>query len=314
MKQKTVIKWVLPGFCRFKSLNFSLINMLQQHPERFNDGTDIAAVYDSFPNQLWNGGRVYISDREWSKHDIMDVISEWKYTGVPIRMTYTNSQLKEHHLYSDYDLMITQAVADIGGNEILVNDPMLEDFIREKFPTLNRIISSTTRGNDIDATLREIESGKYMLVVLDYKYNSDMNLLVNEIPEGHRNRIELLVNEVCHPDCLSRKDHYKYISQCQLEHKNSDFKCRHPYQSASSFLYAKDHYPTFIKVDDVKFLADNGYVYFKIGGRGLSELDLVEAYVYYMVKPEFQDIARYELIQWNIIEIAKNNGLLGGMN
>lgn len=57
-------------------------------------------------------------------------------------------------------------------------------------------------------------------------------------------------------------------------------------------------YPTVIKVDDLynKYL-NMSFSNFKIEGRNLHSFNVIESYIYYLVKPNYKDLVRYELVK-----------------
>ena len=65
--------------------------------------------------------------------------------------------------------MIMKA-GDNGMNQVLVNRPCLEDYIRKEYPRYKLISSTTKRILNTDDILRELDKG-YFLVVLDYDLN-----------------------------------------------------------------------------------------------------------------------------------------------
>ena len=66
--------------------------------------------------------------------------------------------------------MITR-IAENGLNEIIVNVPVLEDYIRKNYPRYPLISSTVKQIEDRDALLAELEKD-YKLVVLDYNWNN----------------------------------------------------------------------------------------------------------------------------------------------
>ena len=62
-------------------------------------------------------------------------------------------------------------------------------------------------------------------------------------------------------------------------------------------FYQITHYSTFVSNNDVygRYL-DMGFNNFKIEGRVLSKPNVIESYVYYLVKPEYRDRVRLEML------------------
>ena len=130
------MKFFLPDFCQRLNLNIYIIDLLKRHPEYFYDGIEIGAVYGAFPPAIWNGGRLNIGGA--LKRDIEETVSELNKRDIPIRYTYTNSLIEEKHLYDTY-CNLTMEIANNGMNEVIVNSPILEDYLRNKYPNFKYI-------------------------------------------------------------------------------------------------------------------------------------------------------------------------------
>lgn len=62
-------------------------------------------------------------------------------------------------------------------------------------------------------------------------------------------------------------------------------------------IYDINKYPTHISPDDIyEKYAPMGFSNFKIEGRSTNSIKMLETYIYYMVKPEYKDIARLDLL------------------
>ena len=52
------VKFHLPDFARLSKFNMVFLAMLENSPEFFREGVEIASFYGVFPPAVWNGGRV----------------------------------------------------------------------------------------------------------------------------------------------------------------------------------------------------------------------------------------------------------------
>ncbi|MBO4511069.1 MAG: hypothetical protein J5718_06975 [Lachnospiraceae bacterium] len=329
------VYWHLPGFCYFYKLNTQIIKLLRKYPEKFNDGYEIGSVYGTFPGAIWNGGRAVFG--VMSKKDIKLVLDNYNNLGVPVRFTWTNSILEEKHINDTYCNLIME-LANNGKNQVLVNRPVLEEYLRKTYKSVNSniagcntndtttantdgsaqintnvltggyasymqqfgeaasgfaFISSTTkRLTDIEAVKKELE-GDYALVVLDYDLNCDE--LTLKALEPYADRLEILVDEICYPHCPKRKDHYADESLMQLTFdKDTRYECTNK-MTKPSFAEAMKR-PHFIGNDKLPQYIERGYRNFKIVGRGLPQDMVLESYLYYLVKPEFREFIKSQLV------------------
>lgn len=274
-----IIKWHLPGICYFFYLNQIIIGLMKDHPEKFRDGYRIGSVYGTFPGAIWNGGRAVFGSV--SKEDIKKIIGAYNSKNVPVRFTWTNSLVEEKHLDDDYCNTIMK-LGDNGFNEVLVNRPVLEQYIRKEYPSYP-LISSTTKRMVNGKALSEELAKDYKLVVLDYDLNK--NKAVLDKIEPYADKIEILVNEICYPGCPKRVEHYRDESRMQLSGSmKSTFHCTNK-STKPSFAECKKR-PAFISNEEIQGYIDKGFANFKIVGRGLPMEFVIESYLYFLVKEE----------------------------
>lgn len=204
------VYWHLPGFCYFRLLNQVIMNMMKDYPDRFREGYRIGSVYGTFPGAIWNGGRV--SFGLTCKRDMEKILNLYNSRGIPVRFTWTNSLLEEKHVYDTYCNLIME-LGDNGLNQVLVNTPVLEEYIRREYLRYPLISSTTKRITVLESLQAELDKD-YYLVVLDYDLNHDESVLEAIAPQA--GRVEILVNEVCYPGCAMRAEHYRQQSELQL--------------------------------------------------------------------------------------------------
>lgn len=275
----------LPGFCHFRLLNQVIINLMKDYPEKFREGYKIGSVYGTFPGAIWNGGRAVFGIV--GKQDMAALLKTYNEKGVPVRFTWTNGCLEEKHLQDTYCNLIMR-LADNGFNQVLVNNPELEQYIRSNYPNYPLISSTTKRIVELEGMLEELKKD-YYLVVLDYDLNHNETVL-KEL-EPYASRVEILVNEICNPKCPKRSEHYLQQSQMQLEFDvNTGFPCPSKTQNRT-FEDCKNR-PAFLSNEDIESYAKRGFVNFKIVGRGMPLEFVKESYLYYLVKDGEREVIR----------------------
>lgn len=282
------VYWHLPGFCVFKGLNTTVIELMKEYPNCFHEGYRIGSVYGSFPGAIWNGGRTILGFT--SKNDVQRIIKHYNSKNVPVRFTWTNSLIEEQHL-TDTLCNLIMREADNGQNQVLVNTQILEDYLREKYPNFKFISSTTKRITDPEKLKEELDKD-YFMVVLDYDLNHDENVLKSLEPVA--DRVEILVDEICFPGCPKRLAHYRDESQKQLEYEiAAPFECPNKQQTKSfSDCMAR---PAFISNTEIKSYIDRGFENFKLVGRGLPQSLVIDSYVYYLAKPDKQEFIKDQI-------------------
>lgn len=128
----------------------------------------IAGVYGSFDNLIWNGGRnIQTGDFE-TIESIVECFTLLKEHDLKCKITFTNSLLTEEHLVDEQCNAILDLIAEFE-NEIVVNSPILEGYIRNKYPNIP-LTSSITKGWDFNTFISAIPKN-YESVVCIYRNN-----------------------------------------------------------------------------------------------------------------------------------------------
>lgn len=282
------VYWHLPGFCYLKNLNQVTINLMKAYPECFHEGYKIGSVYGTFPGAIWNGGRTVLGFTP--KGDIERILKLYNSKGVPVRFTWTSPLIEEKHLNDTYCNLIMR-LADNGMNQVLVNTPILEEYLRANYPNFKYISSTTKRITTKERLLEELEHD-YFMVVLDYDMNHDEDVLKSLEPMAER--VEILVDEICFPGCPKRSEHYMDESRKQLEYEvAAPFPCPNK-QHTRSFEDCKKR-PAFISNTEIKDYIDRGFQNFKLVGRGLPQQMVEDSYIYYLVKEDKQEFIRNQM-------------------
>jgi collagenase-like PrtC family protease len=291
----------LGGLTVMYPLNFLLISCLKQFPEKFEPDVTIKSVYGIFPPAIWNGGRDELGLTNSEQVDA--VFNMLDMAGVSIRFTFTSTLITREMLDDPFCNYLCERSSHLKTKPaVIVNSDILENYIREKYPHFD-IISSTCKcirnGEDVDRELAK----DYSLVVLDYNYCNDFEFLKSI---KQKERIELLINCGCVPNCPVRKKHYEFHSQQQIDF-NEHIKTKHwntfdkgdfagPCGFKINPFDAMKH-STFVNREDLfgKYIP-MGFNNFKLEGRTGHPIGVLEYYLYYFAKPEYRDELRFEFI------------------
>ena len=270
-----------------------LVEYMKQNPTKFRDNVRIKSFYGAFPGTIWNGGRANFG-KYFTKDVLEGTIQEANSLDVALRYTYTNSLITKNEL-NDYYCNKTMEFADNGKNEVLVNNPVLENYLRQRYPNFKYILSTTACVRDLDKINEATE--KYDLVVMDFRDNKNEDFLNGIV---HKNKIEILVDETCHKDCPYRKKHYEDVARIQLlELGDGEAKCMfEPHYTRNNSFYENfsNNPDTVITADDLynKYV-DMGFRHFKLLGRNNETYFQFESYIHYLVKPEWREQVRSDI-------------------
>ncbi|SFB93817.1 hypothetical protein [Butyrivibrio sp. YAB3001] len=295
------VKFHLPGLRYNYPLNMFWISMLKQYPHYFREDVEIASCFGTFPFSIWNGGRLFKED-QCDAAFVQNVIRSINNQGIPVRFTFTNPLVKEKDLNDEFCNFCLKS-GDNGKNEVLVFSPILEEYIRKNYPSY--AIDSTTckEIKSVEALNEELDKD-YKYVVLDYNMNNKWD----EIEQlHHKEKLEVLINCLCTPNCKRRGDHYKNVGINQEIMKNNrklppdqrrpivPWYCEY---GDKNCLYTIQDYPTFVPPELIwEKYVPMGINNFKIEGRSANLFSLIETYSYFMLKPEYVGEARLLLLR-----------------
>ncbi|MBP5221744.1 MAG: hypothetical protein J6Z35_01120 [Lachnospiraceae bacterium] len=281
------INFYLPDFYTNTTLICFLADMMKSTPECFYEGAKIASAYGSFPSSIWNGGRVHIDTVR--KGNMIRILDELNSRGIAVRFTFTNPLIEEKHLQDTFCNLCLE-LADNRGNEVLVNSPVLEKYIREHYPKYT-LISSTTKCLDTMEQIRAELEKDYPIVVLDSVMNNTEELFTLD----HKEKIELIVDHFCEDNCPRRRAHYIAQGKAQLEFADPEFpRCANIDREFFQIMRNR----SFISTQQIYGrYKEAGFRHFKLDGRSYPPHKLLDSFLYYLAKPEWRDKMRTILLR-----------------
>ena len=297
----TPVRFHLPGLRYNYPLNMFWVSLLKSYPEYFREGVEIGSLFGTFPYAIWNGGRL-IADDQCDAAFVKGVIKAVNDQGIPVRYTFTNPLIEEKDLDDPFCNFCMDA-ANNGMNEVMIMSPILEEYLRDKYPNFAYNSSTCKEIKDVDELNRELERD-YKYVVLDYNMNNQWDI-INQLEK--KEKIEVLVNTLCEPGCKRRGEHYKHISRNQRsvlanrdlpEGQKIPIEPWHCSYGDKNCIHTIQDYPTYISPEDIwEKYVPAGINNFKIEGRTAYLFSLIDTYCFYMLKPECVGEVRLLLIK-----------------
>ena len=303
------INFYLPGLdLSYLDFYIHFANYMRLPPASgfFMDNIRIASFYGAFNNTIWQGGRTMIGMQP-SLLEMENAIQRTNDAGIAVRYTFTNSLIEERHLGDTY-CNTTMELANNGKNEVLVNSPVLEAYLRKQYPNFKYILSTTACERNIDRINEATK--KYDLVVIDFRDNHNMDFLA-KIQD--KDKIEILVDDYCPSFCRFRKKHYDIVSRVNLyQGSPSEGECletNRPKNIHGFYQNLETNADTNLTSEEIygKY-RDMGFRNFKLIGRDDRSLFTFESYMYYLVRPEWRDRVRDELIGYYVDYIIRYYG------
>lgn len=283
---KKDIKFYIPFSKDTIQLNYDLVMFFETTPEIFYENYKIGAFYGSFGYCVWCGGsRNHLQLA--TKSFVQEVANFMHSHNIPLRLTFTNSALTTNNLYDSYGNMMLD-VCSQGNNEVLVACETMENYIKTQWPQY-KVIKSTCWSEIVPYD----DSDRFYMSVLNRRKNSDDVLLKNI---ENKNKIEVVLNERCYPNCPYTFRHYQKNDEGFLNYDfDNDYCIQHHHNNSlrnnpffiKNLREQSNEYVTKDRMEN--FFIPNGFSNFKIVGRNYNVIYLVQEIAYYMVKPEYQE-------------------------
>ncbi|MGF6375089.1 hypothetical protein M2140_000123 [Clostridiales Family XIII bacterium PM5-7] len=283
-----MINYYCPDFFMGIKTYLHLCEMKQVVPTVFYDDVNIKAVFGSFPNMTWNGGGTFFGPMLADVNEIRNVFSVYKKLNIKLQLTMTNALLEKEDCYDRYGNTVLRIISEEYSDdfEILVSSPILEEYIREKYPSLkiSRSIIAAKDDCDYSEALK-----KYENVVMPIRHLENFELLNSFSPEEKRH-IELLCNDPCPRDCPRLYTHYPEYAKATLLMEtlnpslNPALNCNNHVPLSEKSLSANSR----VTYDEIKEVyVPMGFSEFKLSGRG-NVVNIITSIVPYFIKPEYQ--------------------------
>ena len=274
----------LPGLFEFYELYKIFLPLMQKHRDWFYPWCNIESIYGAPADCLWGGGRAGFGEA-----DAGDVLALMREYGISARLTFSNSLLREEHLTDKNCNELCRLFS--GGaiqNGVIIHSDLLAGYIREQYPSLYLVSSTTKVLTNFDDFVSEVERPEFTYVVPDFRLNKKFDRLA-ALGQRQKDKVEFLCNECCNFGCTERKACYENVSRLNLGEDVQLHKCRQPGGEGGYRFSLAQKNPGFIGIEDIqKTYLPMGFTNFKIEGRGLGSAIILEFLLYYLTKPEHQ--------------------------
>ncbi|MBR6944001.1 MAG: hypothetical protein IKH55_13410 [Fibrobacter sp.] len=313
------IYYHLPGLFEFYDLYKAFLPLFREHREYFYDWCEIGSIYGAPIDCIWGGGRVGFGEAEPQK--VAKLMKEY---GIPARLTFSNSLIREEHL-ADRKCNKLCEMFEIGNasmdgttsdggragqgksenpdaketcavqNGIIIHSDLLLNYIKTKYPNYYFVSSTTKVITNFEQFKAELNREEFRYVVPDFRLNKQFDKL-NALTDAQKQKVEFLCNECCWFGCPDRKKCYENVSQKSLGENCEDHECVSPTSQRGYRFSDAMKNPGFIGIDDIRNVyAPAGFRHFKIEGRSLGSALILEFLLYYMTKQEHQLRVREEI-------------------
>ena len=272
----------LPGLFEFYDLYRAFLPLYRTHREYFYDWCDIGSLYGAPAGCLWGGGRAGFGDDDPRK-----VLALTREYGISARLTFSNSLLRQEHLSDRACNALCALFAQQDGNGVIVHSDLLLGYLKQKYPNLYFVSSTTKVLTEFDRLQQELDREDFRFVVPDFRLNKAFDRL-NALLQSQKDKVEFLCNECCWFGCQDRKACYETVSRKNLGEPCPEHRCAAPGGGEGYRFSRAMENPGFISVSDIRnTYLPMGFSHFKIEGRSLGSALILEFLLYYLTKPEY---------------------------
>ena len=193
MNERRIAYYHLPGLFEFYELYRAFLPLFRDHREYFYDWCAIGSVYGAPADCLWGGGRAGFGDCD--SRAALELMREY---GISARLTFSNSLLREEHLSDGKCNALCRMLAESEGpqNGVIVHSELLLSYLRDRFPQLYFVSSTTKVLTEFAQLRRETERDEFRYVVPDFRLNRALDEL-SALPQPLKDKLEFLCNECC---------------------------------------------------------------------------------------------------------------------
>ena len=302
--QNNTIYYHLPGLFEFSELYREFLPLFRAHREYFYDWCEIGSIYGAPADCIWGGGRTSFGEAD--PGEVLALTMEY---GISARLTFSNSLLRQEHLLdrkcNDLCSLFEEnsEATDGVSNGVIVHSDLLAEHVKEHYPGLYLVSSTTKVLTDFADFLGEVNREEFRYVVPDFCLNKAFDQL-NTLSKQQKDKVEFLCNECCYIGCKDRKRCYETVSRKNLGENFTEHHCTAP-DAENGYRFSKAmKNPSFIGIDDIQnAYMPMGFSNFKIEGRGLGSALILEFLLYYMTKPEYQLPVREEIYLDNMLDL-----------
>ena len=279
----------LPGLFEFQELYRRFLPLYVEHRDWFYEDCEVDSLYGAPADCLWGGGRVGFGEDK--PRQALDLCRRF---GLSPRLTFSNSLLREEHLSDPGCNRLCDLFAREGNCGIIVHSDLLLQYLRERWPGLYFLSSTTKVLTEPWELRRELEREEFRLVVPDFRLNHRLDLL-DRLPPRLKEKVEFLCNECCDFNCSQRKLCYEAVSRKSLG-EEYDLPCASPHaREGYRFSRAKEN-PGYLSPFAIRFTyLPGGFTHFKLEGRGLGSAMVLEFLLEYLTKPDYRLRVREEI-------------------
>lgn len=281
-----MINVIIPDFMLFAEYADCILRIYNEEKEKFYDDIKIVGIYGSYDTILDGDSLFYVP---LNAAQISAFSDKMKKHGVEMYFTYNNPFLDDKMVKDSVGRQYLN-LTNTCGNKIIISNPNLENELLLRGHPKEKIIYDMSKISQ-NEFLEKLSESNY--VILKEDDNKNFELLSSLTNPGHiiiKNSSQCLDSCPLYSNCLNSLIEYR-------------FKMREKFNQCPYNALEENYYRTakirkkFIGHDDfVKEYLPIGISTVMIGDIKTTMLNKVESIVDFLIKPEYRDDVRFEML------------------
>lgn len=282
-ERPTKPSWKVPSFCN----NDWVVLRIAQLCQEVGVDRPFDVAYGA-PLCLWAGGRPSAIRTSLSKKEAVNYFEAYARQGITVALTFSKLHVEPNDHGDPYCNMLLD-IAESYDGEVIVVDDGLASYIRKTHPgikligSLDKAICDLSPAYDNETAYYIDCLQLYDEIVVRCEYALDPTL-IGQLSTEYRNRVEVIVNQVCIPDC---PDCYRHIHAIEDYNDGKVFglcqMCFHADVVDDINKRLKNN--VLISNRRINELILSGVSKLKIGGRNATIPKLIEYFSTYIFEP-----------------------------
>ncbi|MBQ8887825.1 MAG: hypothetical protein IJY61_09010 [Candidatus Gastranaerophilales bacterium] len=273
-KNRENVKWKCPGLFEHDKALFLLHDICKE----LNIQQPISFVFGGILSN-WNGGRPpqlsTITEKE-----LYEIFKNYNERNITCYLTFSNYNITKDELDDKIGNLVCKVMSDLNSNNgVIVTSDLLSNYIREKYPNIKQVASVIKphyEAPNFDETPDYYNklSESYDKVCIRPEFNVQIDFLKKL---KHKDKIELMVNQVCFKKCPIAKTHYDRSAIKTIDELNDSNRIRFCQKKSNDIQTYDQHLNN--SAEQIDKIIKLGFYNLKLKGRGASPNTLLSSII-----------------------------------
>lgn len=269
------INIILPSFYENYELNSLFIELFQESKTFFYDVINKLSVQGAFPYFLWAADKQNATFS--TKEDIIAKTDYFLQKNISVYYDCTNTKLEHNHFYDSFCNLVLKH-SNSKQTYIITNNNQLVNYIKLNYSDFKFVEQQNIKNEE--------EKNIYDYHLINFSNKNKEAFFNNE----SKDKYVIKLNSYCLNNCNCIDN--LSIDKLNFE-KQKTFECLN-YAKTFNDIKKED---SFINIETMLSLSDNGFSQFIIENNTKDKYELLESYLYYLIKPNYIDEVRLTMLK-----------------